>query len=405
MTQSPHKPAWLFPLLSAAAITAVVITYAAAHNFALRVDIYNSDFFKLWLGARLVAEGIDPYNSEAWLAGHDLYNVTWRPNPTYLYPLPLAILFFPLTRLPFQWAYIFWFFLSIWSVIGSVFLLLKLARIPRIYHLVLPLIAGAFLFRPTLVTLRNGQLGAILLLIIALSVYLWQKDRWFFGGVIFALLILKPQLGGPILLLVGLWLLFERRWRALAGMGLSGIILLLIGLLVNPSWLGGFLSIGRHRLSETFGYSPTVHGLSGLYCKYDYGCTLLSGSLTSLFLCVLIIWLLVHYRIHSPATVIATVIPVALLITPYVWAYDQILLVIPISIVVIRLFERQIPYLLTALMFLIIDVAALALLMLATQIGVDIWSAAIPFACLILVIFTTYQLKNSDIHITETSFY
>jgi hypothetical protein len=393
----------LFVVISAA--IASIFFYAIARYFTNLVDFYSSDFFKLWLGGKLLIQGLDPYDSHTWLSAHDLYKVAWKPNPTYLYPLPLAILFLPFSQLPLDRAYTLWFFISIWAVVISILLLLRLANNPRMIHLALPLIAGAFLFRPTIVTLRNGQLGAVLLLVLALVVYFWQKECWFTGGVVLGLLILKPQLGIPLLLLVGVWLLLLRRWRAILGTGITGIVLLITGLSVDPGWVSGFAAAGTQRFIETFGYSPTIFGLVGAYCEQNSNCALLYGGAASILLSSLVIWLLVSNRNFSPTIAIAVLTPVALLVTPYTWAYDQILLVIPISLVVILLFTSNAPFLFSASLFLLLDLGALILLAVAVQMGNDIWSAAIPFACLMLVFLAAFradlrlrQSHNINIH-------
>jgi hypothetical protein len=404
MQPPSHKPAWLLPLLiSAAVIALIVLTYAAANYFVHRMDTVNSDFFTLWLGGKLVSKGLDPYNSQVWLAGHDIYQAAWRPNPTYVYPLPLAVLFVPLAMLPLNQAFTLWFFLSIWALIISVLLLLQMMKLPGIYHLVLPLLAGAILFRPAIVTLRNGQLGAVLLLALTLAVFFMQKERWLAGGIVISLLILKPQLGFPLLLLMGVWLLIQKRWKVLIGMSVTGIILLLAGIFVQPGWPAAFLSAGLQKFYSTFGYSPTLWGVMGDLCKHEYSCNLTYGSISSMLLILFVFWLLLKHKAFAPIYSASILIPVALLITPYTWAYDQILLVIPITYTSVRLFERQIPYLITATLFLVIDIAALALLVLAVQNDVDVWSAAIPFLCLLFVwIFSSYPLRKKSALIPQS---
>jgi hypothetical protein len=386
MQQSSKKPAWLLPfLISAAVIAFIILTYAVANYFVHRMDHANSDFFTFWLGGKLLSKGLDPYNSKIWLAGHDLYQATWRPNLTYIYPLPLTIFFVPLSLLELDQAYTLWFFLSIWAVILSVFLMLRMMNSPRVYHLAMPLLAGAFLFRPTIVTLRNGQLGAVLLLVLTLAVYLLQKEHWLSGGLVVALLILKPQLGAPLLVLLLLVLLYQRRWQVPIGMGITGIILLLAGLLIRLDWPIAFLSAGFQKFYSTFGYSPTLWGVVGDFCEHGYTCTLLYGSIGSVLFTLFLFGLLLKYKVGAPIFSVSILILAALLITPYTWAYDQILLVIPISFAAIKLFKQRVPYLISALLFLVIDIAALAFLVLALKTDVDVWSAVIPFACLICV--------------------
>ena len=52
----------------------------------------DSDFFSLWAAGRLLGSGINPYNEVAWLDIHEAESTAWISDPTFLYPLPLALL-------------------------------------------------------------------------------------------------------------------------------------------------------------------------------------------------------------------------------------------------------------------------------------------------------------------------
>ena len=79
------------------------------------------------------------------------------------------------------------------------------------------------------------------------------------------------------------------------------------------------------------------------------------------------------------------VIPIALLVTPYGWAYDQILLIIPIVGIIIAMIARKFPYIIPAILFLLISLLALAFVLIAMKIEYDMWSAVVALVCLILV--------------------
>ena len=80
------------------------------------------------------------------------------------------------------------------------------------------------------------------------------------------------------------------------------------------------------------------------------------------------------------------IIPIALLITPYGWAYDQILLIIPILIVITVMITRKYPYIIPSTLFLLISLLALVFVLVAMQIEYDMWSAGVTLVCLSLVV-------------------
>ena len=89
---------------------------------------------------------------------------------------------------------------------------------------------------------------------------------------------------------------------------------------------------------------------------------------------------------RSPALIMSLVIPIALLVTPYGWAYDQILLIIPIVVIILAMIAKKFPYIISAVLFLLISLMALAFVYLAMKIEYDMWSAGVVFVCLLLVI-------------------
>ena len=221
-------------------------------------------------------------------------------------------------------------------------LLLRRANWDAHKKYVLPILAGIFLFRPVILTLFHGQLGALFLLILVLMMMLWEKQQWFLGGLLLPLLGLKPSFGLLIGVLLGVWLVLRQKWTALAGALAASLGLCVLGWLYNPYWISEFITIGSGKLGKTFGYSPTVWGVSGQLCSQTRECTLIIGGVIG-GMC-LIIYLFFIFRSpgnRRPALVMSLAIPVALLVTPYGWAYDQILLIIPIVVVIIAMIARK----------------------------------------------------------------
>jgi arabinofuranan 3-O-arabinosyltransferase len=348
--------------------------------------LVNDDFFTFWLSAHLITEGENPYNQDVWVRFHHIYQATWIPEPIYLYPLPLAIVMAPLGWLPLKVAAAFWIFLSQIMTMASVLIWSSSWKVANKLPYLIPVLAGIFLFRPVIVTFRNGQLGAFLLLIMVGAAYLMDRGRWLEGGALLPLIGLKPSFGIPIILLTCAWLVTRKNVKGLVGLALSSLAILIIGWLYDSSWIQEFLWIGNIKLTTTFGYSPTVWGIMGFICRFKQDCTGVSGIFVSVLLVVA--FLIILFRGDkqiTPSYILAGIVTIALLITPYLWAYDQILLVLPILLLIEKMISRGLPYLITSTFVLGVSLFSLLLIVVAVTIGYDVFSGFVSFFILILL--------------------
>lgn len=377
----PPQP--LLLLIAAGAILALCLAPAIVHP-----DLSHSDFPAFWLAGQLSRTGGDPYDPAQWRIDPPAH----LEDRSFLYPRPLSVLFVPLSWLDLEHAAALWWVLS-WIALGAaVLVLLSLYQdTEAIAHYLLPVLAGAFLFRPFWAALANGQMSAFLLLDLAGAAWLWKHDRWLAGGMLLSLLALKPQLGGPLLITVLLWLVLRRRWSALAGIVAGGLALDALGFLADPGWIGKFLSIGSGKFSSTFGFSPTVWGLAAWLTGFRPSLGIPLGSLAALLVVALVAWSL--SKTHDPALALSGMVVLALLITPYLWSYDQTLLLLPIAVCTLALLDRM-PYLLGALLPL--GMASLAVLfqMVAMRYQLDLVNAQLSLVMLALFLVSSIIEKS-----------
>jgi hypothetical protein len=369
-----------------------VLLLAASFYIVRSQDYYRAeggDFFSLWLAPHLLLQGQDPYRADIWVPAHDTFGARWISDPTFLYPLPLAVLLLPFGIFPLDVAAVLWVFLSLAAILLVARMLISSWLPGQLMPYLLPALAGIILFRPTFLTLLVGQMEILLLLCLAGTAWLWEGGEWLKGGLLASVVVLKPQIGLPLLALTSLWLLFHRRWAGLAGMGLAALALFALGAVFDIGWVGRWLSIGQGKVSGVFGYSPTVWGVAATVCRHQYPCTSLLGGVLSIVVVAGGLWILLPRKVLRPMNAIGVIIPVALLTTPYLWAYTQVMLMIPILLVMGRMYQRKLPYLLVATFPLTMAVLAFALLFVAVGLGSDVWSAAVPLASLILLGFLT----------------
>jgi hypothetical protein len=375
--------AWWLPIIPLAAL----LFYLNAARIVNAIDDRSYDYFTFWLAGKMLTQGGNPYSPDQWVAGHAQFAITWIPNQVYVYPLPLAFFFAPLGLIPLHQSYILWVTLSQGMILASLFLLCAPPRERNVRLLFLPLLAGLILFRPTTLALVTGQLSACLLFLLACICVLWTKGKWVWGGLILSALMLKPNLGAPLLLMLVAWLFARKKHRALLALFLGGLFLFGLGMLKDPAWPLEYIGIGSSKLTHDFGFSPTVWGLASLACRFQQPCTLAAGGAGAALLALTAIWLLVRRRGDmTPLTALSLAIPVTLLVTPYTWTYDQLLLLLPVAAITFSLGSRKRGFLPAALLFLGLDLLAVFLLVFNTALDMEILNAVIPLVVLGLVI-------------------
>lgn len=340
------------------------------------------DFYNFWLAGHLVTEGQSPYNSAQWIAGYPPYVLDITLNPAFLYPLPLALLFAPLGWLSFKAAYITWVTLIQLMIVISLGILLFIRPNPRAKLFLIPLLAGIILFRPTILTLTQGQLSAFILCVLALLALIWDRGKWFWGGLLLGTLMLKPNLGVLIIALLVIWVLLHQHWNALVGLAASCFILLSAGLAYHPNWIMEYWHIGSNKLTQTFGGSPTVWGLGSLICHRNSICMLSFSGIAALLIVSCFIWMIIRQKDLTPATVLALAVTVTLLVTPYTWTYDQLLLILPIIIMTLAIDHLGYKPLLTGAIFPALDVLVVALLFFNVSLQIEILNVFVPLVVL-----------------------
>jgi len=347
-----------------------------------RVDYVNNGFFKFWLAGQMTWTPAHPYSPEDWDEGHRQNGSTWMDEKRFAYPLPLALLVSPLGLLPLKTAYILWDFVAQILIAGCLLWLAThwegLNR--RLY--VLFLLLAITLNGNVYLGLMTGTVAALFLVFLTLALLFLEKKSDWPAGFFLALVMLKPPLV-TILLLLGFWLLFSRRWRAIGGMALGGLALYVIGLLQDPQWLQKFLGTGDSLLGMRLGHQPTLLSYARLVCNGNLTCATTGYALVALALVAIFTWIL--WKNHTkltPLMAFSLAIPLGVLLPPYLWSYDYTLLVLPVAYTALEMVRRQKTYIYATLFLLALTALSLAGLTLfwmnpandALTIQRDMWS-------------------------------
>jgi hypothetical protein len=289
------------------------------------------DFVAFWSAGKAVGRGLDPYDRQVLVEMQR--PVGYRPGfcSLFYYPLWTGALFAPLGLLPFRWA------AAVWQALNQVMLLaaigLALAGLdwrpsPRELLLIVSL---CLLYHPTLVAFLDGQISILVLLILTASFYLLHRQEnrvaEAAAGGLLALTLLKPQLVFLVLPVTLFSLLLRRRWAAV--LGFVGMFAAMFGFswVLSPGWTTSWLADrGEQMVSSQL--VPSVWGVA--HDLWPSGWLFL-GGLASI---VLLAWLGYVWRRcrHSQSLegLFTFTVVVGQLVAPFMWVYDQVLLILPL---------------------------------------------------------------------------
>jgi hypothetical protein len=337
----------------------------------------NRDFFTYWGGGRGLLDGANLYSPHQWSEITFGYGSTWLPNPVFIYAPPTAIFFAPLAALSIQTSSVLWIGLSELFVAAVVVMITKDLHWTRL-KLYAPFWAVGFLFfLPVLLTLLMGQVSALVLFVVAGSAVLWDRGKWLEGGLLIGIAVVKPQ---PVLLLLpllGLWLIVHRRWAGLIGMALSFGVSVFASFLLFPTFVSDWQTAAITKVGGVAARMPTIWGLgSDVFGPSPLGPWVIGVLVLGIAMGSIAIVL----RLKDAEAIVVTgvaLIP-SLLVAPYLWTYDQILLIIPLLISLIRLDQREYSFWAVALLPLVFAAVAFFLFIGSAIRLSDTWTSLLP---------------------------
>ncbi|MBC7875795.1 MAG: DUF2029 domain-containing protein [Anaerolineales bacterium] len=362
-------------------------------------DFQSSNFTFFWLAGRMVLDGENPYDETQYLAGHETYGIKWQPNKIFPYPLPLAIFCIPFGFFSLPTAYIIWQVISLVIVAFTIFILLNHWKEAAPRRLLVPIFASMFFFGPLYLSLHTGSIGALAVLAVLAAILLFEKDKSMLAGIALSLTILKPPQGLTILLLAGIWLLARRDWKAIFGVAIGGLALLVIGMIQDPLWVIKFRGASEAVMDRTLGVHSNVWAFSYLACKGASPCsTLLGGTLA-----VILLGLGGFYLWRNQAKITAweafnVIIPIGFVSTIYLWAYDQLPYIIPIVWIIGTLVQRTKSYIHAFIFLIVLDIFSFYALVQHASTDKDLWSLVTTIIVLGMVLGLMYlnQKKPLD---------
>ncbi len=362
--------------------------FIRARISASSFDFQSSNFTFFWLAGRMILEGENPYNETQYLKGHETHGIKWQPNRIFPYPLPLAIIFIPLGFLSLPAAYVTWQVITLIVVAATIFLLLNHWKQEAPRRLLVPVFASMFFFGPLYLTLHTGSVGALAILAIVGAILLFERDKSLLAGIVLSLTILKPPQGLTILLLAGVWFLARRDWKAIYGVAIGGVALLVIGLIQDPFWVTKFFGASQAVMDRTLGVHSNVWAFGYLACGGASPCSTLLGAAGSVTLLGIGGFFLWKNQARPAWEAFNVIIPIAFVSTIYLWAYDQIPYLIPIVWIIGSLVERMKSYIHAFIFLIVLELFSFYALAQQALTDKDLWSLGTT----VIVLGTTFGL-------------
>ena len=244
-------------------ISSVITPYLSREGFVLpNGRIIGADFITFYTAGKMLREQPGELYNFPRQRQEQLEVTEGRDAGTYpfVYP-PLAALFFSFFSYgSFFHGFLVWTGLSLALFVLSLLLLQKTLPLSRL-DCFLQFLACLAFFPFSMECLAGGQTSAIALFIFAAVYILLSRGREFSAGLVLSLGYYKP----PLFLVFGLLMLFERRWRLVAGAAAGGAVLIAASLALLG--LDGCLGYLQQASRYSYGYEL----LPGVSLRSDKG--------------------------------------------------------------------------------------------------------------------------------------
>jgi hypothetical protein len=338
--------------------------------------MYDRDWFTFWGGGHGVLIGANIYDSAVWAAITRDHGSTWFPNPIFIFAPPTAILFAPFAALRVDVAAFGWTWLSALFIALTVIIIAQHLHWQRWESFAPFLSLGLLFFLPALLTLLMGQISALVLILVVVAAVLWDRGAWLAGGLLLGITIVKPQPVAFLLPMLALWTIWHRRWRALGGLILSLGVSALATFALFPNFISEWQGAMLSKVGGVSARMPTVWGITADI----FGATSLA-TWSALALIALVaaisVGLMERWRASTLELTSALLIG-SVIVSPYLWNYDQVVLIAPLIVALVRLDQRTRDARIIAGLLFALDALAFGLLVVASARVADTFSIGLP---------------------------
>lgn len=314
---SASSPSSFSPLRALAAFGLLLIG-AGILAIAMSGDrVTNNDFISYWAAGKQLVHHGNPYDASAILriqqsAGYTATHAFFMRNTPLAFFLALPLGFFGATA-----GGVLWSMTMLAALIRSIWMLWVLHGRPadRLHLL-------GYCFPPVFACLLTGQMGMFLLLGVVLFLY-FHQSRPVIAGAALLLCALKPHIFLPVLVVLVAWIVTSRAYRIVAGAAIALTASLALAVFLDPgAWTHYLQMMQAANLQDD--YIPTLSLFFRLAVDRNLAwlqfVPAFFGSAWALwyFLTRRRQW---HWMQHGSLLLLVSV-----LVAPYAWPTDQVVL-------------------------------------------------------------------------------
>ena len=361
-------------------LAALVLYVLVARSGEIRASISRRDSIAYWATARLLVNHQNAYDyyAVAELERSQGYN---EDQPLIVRTPPWSLfMLLPLALFNTFWAWLSWIAVSVGALILTMRVCRSLYGDDRVPQSLFALIG--YTFSPVPACLVAGQMGLMLLL--GLVLFLWlEPKRPFLAGTALILPFAKPHLLAVFWFALFLWILSRKRFAVAAGFLTALAIAIFTAIAFDP----GIFEHYRQMLSESRIQGQFIPALSGvlrlLFFRRFFAMQFLPLGL-GLMWCGWFYWR--QRRTWNWRQDALPLIVVSVLVTPYAWLTDEVVLLPAILQAALWVYNARqntrIGTWIIAAVFALLN--ALLLLILSFKIpfstGIYFWSSSVWFA-------------------------
>lgn len=286
-----------------------------------RSNIFGGDFSQYWAGARVYVTGGDPYDPATWpgrvqqLGGQD------SATPVFLYPPWVLFVLAPLGFVDLPAAASIWIGSTlIFAAVGLFLILdLRVRDLPLAHTLVAFALVGS---QPGIVNFYSGQWSFFLIGALSLAALCAAQGRQSLAALFGSVMLIKPQLflvAAPMLLRIAVARGQRRLAITLVALGAAAA---LASAIVFPRWWEPWSGVPAERLGNIRAAS-LPNALRDVFGD--------AGLITAVAALLVLIALAFAFSPRSDAAW-PVWIGVSLNAAPYVFVYDQVILLVPLAL-------------------------------------------------------------------------
>ena len=344
-----------------------------------------NDYLLVHIAGNALRHGMDLYNPQQWELAHTLFGNGYTDNPVFIYPLPFAFFFIPFSFLSIPLGEVVWLLVGEGLFIFCIALLLRGMEFRSLSRFALLAISiGIFL---PVINVWWARQHSFLLFFFLVATFIFLRDgKDAPGGIMLALLALRPGAVVYLVPAVLAWAALQRRWRVWFASGVASLTLLAVSWLIRPGWPAIWFDYTVGDKGKLYSYLAYVPTLWGMLNDFDVpasaaGKWLIGGVVTLAVIGFSVFWLRKHKATDLTAVTLLFV-PASLFLSFYAWNYDQLFLLLPLLLTlwIAKAFPEKLKTLAWTSVIAIMVALPYLLRIVALQRGRDSLSALLPLA-------------------------